>query len=87
MKQISRVCILLALFSAMSVAQTPPQTPKPSPELKKQDFFVGTWTLEGETKATPFRSWWAKIQIHRESGMDARRVLSAGSLIRRWETG
>jgi len=55
MKQISRVCILLALFSAMSVvAQAPPQTPKPSPELKKQDFFVGTWTLEGETKACPF---------------------------------
>jgi hypothetical protein len=35
-------------------AQTSPQTPKPSSELKKQDFFVGTWKLEGMTKSSPF---------------------------------
>ncbi len=35
-------------------AQTSSQTPKPSPELKKQDFFVGTWRLEGMTKSSPF---------------------------------
>ena len=37
-----------------SGAQDSPQTPKPSPELKKQDFFVGTWKLEGMTKSSPF---------------------------------
>jgi hypothetical protein len=35
-------------------AQTSSQNPKPSPELKKQDFFVGTWKLEGMTKSSPF---------------------------------
>jgi Protein of unknown function (DUF1579) len=35
-------------------AQTSSQTLKPSPELKKQDFFVGTWRLEGTTKSSPF---------------------------------
>ena len=34
--------------------QTSPETQKPSPELKKQDFFVGTWKLEGTTKSSPF---------------------------------
>lgn len=55
MKQISRVYLPLVLFGAMSViAQTTPQTPSPSPELKKQDFFVGEWTLEGKTIASSF---------------------------------
>ena len=55
MKHISTVCLPLALLGVMSVvAQTTPQTPKPSPELKKQDFFVGSWTLEGKTVAS---SW------------------------------
>jgi hypothetical protein len=35
-------------------AQSSPQTPNPSPELKKQDFFVGTWRLKGMTKSSPF---------------------------------
>ena len=64
MKQISNACLPLVLFGAMSViAQTTPQTPTPSPELKKQDFFVGEWTLEGKTIASslgpggqPFKS-------------------------------
>jgi len=53
MKQISARCLLLLLFGAMSViAHTTPQTPTPSLELKKQDFFVGKWTLEGKTIAS-----------------------------------
>ena len=55
MKQISTICLPLVLFSVMSViAQTMPQTPTPSPELKKQDFFAGKWTLEGKTIASSF---------------------------------
>ena len=55
MKQISRACLPFVLFGAMSViAQTTPQTPTPSPELKKQDFFVGEWTLDGKTIASSF---------------------------------
>jgi hypothetical protein len=44
------------LLQAQSHAEDSPQTPKPSPELKKQDFFVGTWRLEGMTKSSPFGS-------------------------------
>jgi len=55
MKPISSICLPLVLFGAVSViAQTTPQTPAPSPELKKQDFFVGKWTLEGKTLASSF---------------------------------
>jgi hypothetical protein len=55
MKQISRAFLPLVLFGAISViAQSTPQTPTPSPELKKQDFFVGEWTLEGKTIASSF---------------------------------
>jgi hypothetical protein len=36
--------------------------PKPNPELKKQDFFVGNWTLTGETKSSPFGPGGQKFQ-------------------------
>jgi hypothetical protein len=53
MKRISAVGYLVMLFGAVSaVAQS--HTPTPSPELKKQDFFVGEWTLQGATKSSPF---------------------------------
>jgi hypothetical protein len=35
---------------------------KPNPELKKQDFFVGNWTLTGETKSSPFGPGGQKFQ-------------------------
>ena len=55
MKAISAVCCSVVWFGAVSlVAQASPQAPTPSPELKKQDFFVGNWTLEGTTKSSPF---------------------------------
>src|SRR5215472_12408176 len=45
-------CIMLSLGSAFSTrAQT--ETPKPAPELKKLDYFVGTWTADGELKPGP----------------------------------
>jgi hypothetical protein len=40
----------IALTSAAAIAQMEP--PKPGPELKKLDFFVGTWTLDGTMKAS-----------------------------------
>jgi Protein of unknown function (DUF1579) len=36
--------------------------PKPNPELKKQNFFVGNWTLTGETKSSPFGPGEQKFQ-------------------------
>jgi len=55
MKHISILCLPLALLGVMSaMAQTKPQPPTPDPELKKQDFFVGNWTLEGKSVASSF---------------------------------
>lgn len=42
-------CLLLG---ALAAAQMGPLTP--APELKKLDYFVGTWTLDGEMKPGPF---------------------------------
>jgi hypothetical protein len=42
---------VLAGFAASARAQM--QTPKPAPELKKLDYFVGNWKVEGEMKPGP----------------------------------
>ena len=55
MKQRSTACLLAFLFSAVLVfAQASPPPSKPSPELEKQSFFVGTWKLKGTMKPSPF---------------------------------
>ena len=49
------VCTALLLGIALSV-RGQVETPKPAPELKKLDYFVGTWTAEGEIKPGPMGS-------------------------------
>lgn len=53
MKLNSAACVFV-LFCGLpfALAQTPSHTP--SQELKKQDFFVGNWRLEGTTTQSPF---------------------------------
>ena len=53
MKQAS-VFLAMALFGLGLAVPALPQKPQPSPELKKQDFFVGSWRLEGTTKQSTF---------------------------------
>jgi hypothetical protein len=36
-----------------SIAQAPPAAPKPGPEQKRLEYFVGKWTTEGELKPGP----------------------------------
>ena len=38
-------------FTSLLLAQAPPALPKPAPEHKKLEYFVGTWKTEGEIKA------------------------------------
>ena len=45
-------CMTLLLGIALT-ARTQVETPKPAPELKKLDYFAGTWTAEGEIKPGP----------------------------------
>ena len=53
MKRILVLVLSLVIFAAaLSLAQGPP-TPTPAPELKKLDYFVGTWKTTGELKPGP----------------------------------
>lgn len=42
--------ILICGFNAFSPAQAPTELPKPGPEHKKLEYFMGTWKLETEIK-------------------------------------
>ncbi len=43
--------LLVTIFVTAAFAQMGP--PKPGPELKKLDYFVGTWNATGDIKASP----------------------------------
>jgi len=51
MKWISAIVVTM-LFAAIAFAQAAP--PKPGPELKKLDYFVGSWAQVGNTKPGVF---------------------------------
>jgi len=52
--KVSRVFFILTVLVAMALsAQGQMEAPKPAPELKKLDYFVGTWTVEGDMKKGP----------------------------------
>ena len=46
--------ILICGFTALSLAQAPPAGPKPGPEHKKLEYFLGTWKVETEIKANEY---------------------------------
>jgi len=45
---------LICGFTALSLAQAPPEAPKPGPEHKKLEYFLGTWKVENEIKANEY---------------------------------
>jgi hypothetical protein len=51
MKRTSVTLLGMLLFSVAAFAQMGP--PKPGPELKKLDYFLGTWTSDGDMKPGP----------------------------------
>ena len=46
--------ILICGVTSLLFGQAPPAPPKPGPEHKKLEYFVGKWTVEGEIKANGF---------------------------------
>lgn len=46
------ILVCTFVFTAALSAQAPPM-PKPAPELKKLDYFLGNWKLEGDSKPGP----------------------------------
>ncbi len=53
-----------------------------SSELKKQDFFVRKWTLEGTAKNGRIRSCRAEVQMDQRRRVDAGWVLPAGQEVK-----
>ncbi len=53
-KRASVAVILICGFTALSLAEAPPERPKPGPEHKKLEYFLGTWKTEGEIKANGY---------------------------------
>jgi hypothetical protein len=51
MKTAGMVCAVLLMLAICASAQMP--MPKPGPEHKKLDTFVGSWTLDGDLKPGP----------------------------------
>ncbi|MBV9157166.1 MAG: DUF1579 family protein [Acidobacteriaceae bacterium] len=45
--------VLAPLFFCVANYAQNPQMPQPAPELKKLDYFVGTWKTDAEMKASP----------------------------------
>ena len=45
--------VAMFLLPLMVQAQAP-QMPKPAPEVKKLDYFMGTWKMDGDTKPSPY---------------------------------
>ncbi|HEX8815804.1 MAG TPA: DUF1579 family protein [Terriglobales bacterium] len=48
-----RLTLIALLFANALPAIAQMQPPKPSPELKKLDYFVGTWNFSADVKANP----------------------------------
>ena len=69
MKRFAIGTFLMLLLGALSTyAQMP--TPKPAPELKKLDYFLGTWTLEGDMKPGPMGPGGKMTETERTEWMD-----------------
>jgi hypothetical protein len=62
-------CMTLLLGVALS-AQVQMEIPKPAPELKKLDYFAGTWTTEGDIKPGPMGSGGRFTGVNRVQWMD-----------------
>ncbi len=53
-KRVFAATLVLTLASALLVMAQAPAAPKPTPEHQRLGYFIGTWTFEGEAKASPF---------------------------------
>jgi hypothetical protein len=51
MNRLAMIIAAMIVFATSVMAQM--EMPKPGPEHKKMEIFVGSWTLDGETKPSP----------------------------------
>lgn len=53
-RRVAVALVVMFVLGGVIFAQAPPQVPKPGPEHKRLDYFVGKWTSEVEMKQSPF---------------------------------
>jgi hypothetical protein len=68
MKRASIIVVFLSLLFAFA-AQAQMQMPKPGPEHKKLDYFLGTWSTDGDMKPGPMGPGGFFIVIHSDMKM------------------
>ncbi len=54
MKRVLAVLAVAMFLLPLMVQAQAPQMPKPGPEVKKLDYFAGTWKMDGDTKPSPY---------------------------------
>jgi len=47
------ILLTVCILASVTLAQPPQQAPKPDPEHKWMDYYVGRWTGEADVKASP----------------------------------
>jgi Protein of unknown function (DUF1579) len=73
MKRLSMTIGFLPLaFAAAATLWAQAPAPKPGPELKKLDYFLGTWTLDGDSNPGPMGPGGKTTMIEDASWMDGR---------------
>ncbi len=76
MKRISTVVLLACWFAAI-LAQAQMPMPAPAAELKKLDYFVGTWSVEGDLKPSPMGPGGKTTGTSHEEWMDGKFFLTS----------
>jgi hypothetical protein len=70
-QRISALAVAFALFFTITgAAQNPPPMPKPGPELKKLEYFVGAWKTTANMKPSPYGPAGALTGLERANWMD-----------------
>ena len=76
------ILFLSGVALLFGMASTPPETPRPAPELRMLDYFVGTWTVDGEMKPGPMGPGGRFTATNHVQWMDGRFFLVTNSEFR-----
>ncbi|HLY98232.1 MAG TPA: DUF1579 family protein [Candidatus Angelobacter sp.] len=69
-RRISALAAVALFFAITGAAQNPPAMPKPGPELKKLEYFVGAWKTTANMKPSPYGPGGPFTSLERVNWMD-----------------
>lgn len=71
------IAVVLGAVAISAPAQMP--TPQPAPELKKLDYFIGKWSLQGDLKPRPTGPLGKMTMTEYDAGMEGNFLVVAHS--------